>query len=164
MMTKLWTVVVLLLLLIKQVLLATSTFVPPTANKVESQSTTAIQMKQRELQAAAMASVIALTVATALPLPSTAEVAAASSPPRVVVTPFGGGFGGLGLSPFGLNPFGGLGGGFGFRITPPSSEPPQEQLQAMKEYRSRLDQEIKALEKQQQEIERISNQTPHEQK
>ena len=36
----------------------------------------------------------------------------------VVVTPFGGGFGGFGVSPFGWNPFGGFGFGFTVRSRP----------------------------------------------
>lgn len=76
------------------------------------------QQQKKQLEVTAVASLFALTVATSNPLPSLSAAAAAAADqviakptPQVTVTPFGGGFGGIGLSPFGLNPFGGLGAG-----------------------------------------------------
>ena len=73
------------------------------------------QQQKKQLEVTAVASLFALTVATSNPLPLLSAAAAdqiiAKPTPQVTVTPFGGGFGGIGLSPFGLNPFGGLGAG-----------------------------------------------------
>ncbi len=120
MIAKHWTILVLSLLLAARPLPLAIAFAPSnsrsSAEQVIRSSTTALEMttpQKHKLQAAVVASLIALTVATAEPLPSFADQAAvaASSPPQVTITPFGGGFGGMGLSPFGLNPFGGLGAG-----------------------------------------------------
>jgi hypothetical protein len=85
------------------------------------ESSTSLHMWQQDLRVAALASVIALALATEAPpavAQSRVEQLPVANQPGAVVTPFGGGFGVLGVlgvNPFGgfsPFPFGGLGAGF----------------------------------------------------
>mmetsp|Transcript_18566 Transcript_18566/g.22296 ORF Transcript_18566/g.22296 Transcript_18566/m.22296 type:complete len:265 (-) Transcript_18566:176-970(-) len=64
-----------------------------------------------------------------------------TSSPDVTVSPLFGGGGGVGISPFGVHPFGGF--GFGIRI---SSSPPDKELQTLKQQQEKLESQIQSME------------------
>lgn len=103
------------------------------------------------------------------PTPYTAKERIAPTPPsttlmisKLEITPSPGfGFGGLGVSPFGLGPFGGFGAGFTIRNVP--DRPPtlaqeeiqvrKQQLKAIEQQKQQLEQRLGQLERKQQQME-----------
>jgi hypothetical protein len=102
--------------------------------------------------------VAAIVIASLLLTPIPEKSAATSAFPttsqtvsEVRVTPFGGGFGGIGIGPFGGFPVGGLGFGLRFQSTPEAEQPPTEKelLEAMKSQKQMLEERIKYMEEHQ---------------